>query len=617
MRYIKSPITLFRNQHGAALPMVLILMILMIILSAAAYQVSRGNTGLVAIASSSEKALYAAEQGYNRTLWRLNNEKSDFLAAEDSNPDLIQYDDKDYNLYELEPGPNYRLNVLVPLIEIEGQTDKVEDNNRRIIRSTGWDSRYPERLRTIEVEVYKKTFTQFVMANDKEEDKSGTPINWLSGEVVYGPLHTNDTLYVRGNPVFHGPVTYVKGIDIQPAENMYNPAIFRKGNSQVAETLAFSSSLSNLKAHARIDGHYYNGRACIHLEDGGYNIRYYDRTTNTWHFNNAEYRFLPTNGKVMNWWDIPQSDLWWDWEIAAERAEDSKDVMFQRIFRNNDGSIDDNRTQNFRSFEDFAKTVDPLDLPPNGVIYVDGGTGGHDTTAKYNVELGNVFVSGKLSGRLTIAAANDIYITAHDPCDWSRPGLRSKPNWSQWWDNTPGVTYQDTDFVPVFENGEWTHNEVTGSGDDMLGLVAANYVNVLHYNWLSQHDKDVRYRGSIGSLFQYKDYCWTFMNIGVSVDNAPDNIYLHTAMYAQNESFGFEAYDADLIRGKDTARLVGSIAQKYRGPLGISGFILSGGYKKNYTHDPRFLYDSPPHFPDPVNSGWQSSRWSEIKDHIK
>jgi len=617
MRFISSIIASFRNQHGAALPMVLILMVFMVVFSMAAYQMSQGNTGSIVMASSSEKALYAAEQGYNRTLWRLNNEKSSFLAAEDPTPDPIKYPENSdicYNRYELTVpnSSNYRVHVLVPLVEIEGQTDKVEDNYRRIIRSTGWDSRYPERLRSIEVEVYKKTFTQYVMANNSEKT-GNTKFYWLSEEKVYGPLHTNDTLYVDGTPVFYGPVTYVKGIDITPSSNMYNPAIFKKGNSQVAETLSFSSSLSELKAHAKIDGHYYNGRTCIHLENGGYNVRYYDRSTNTWHYNDAEYRFLPTNGKVMHWWDIPQSDLWWDWEIANEEADKSNHAMFQKIFRDANGT--EISTQNFPSFEDFKKTVDrPLPLPPNGVIYVDGETGGNDTdgVSKYNVNRGNVFVSGKLDGRLTIAAANDIFITAHDPCDWRRPPWDSSFNWSSWWENPAGVTYKDTGFEQVFENGEWTHTKVTQKGEDMLGLVATNNVNVMHFNWLSQHDGDIRFRGSIGDWFQYSDYCWSFMNAGGPVDHAPNNIYIHAAIYAQNESFGFETAYED---PKRDAKLVGSIAQNNRGPMGKSGWF-GGGYKKNYTHDPRLLYDAPPHFPNPANSGWQSSHWNEIKDHI-
>ena len=599
------------NQQGAALTMVLILMVFMVVFSIAAYQMSQGNTGSIAMASSSEKAFYAAEQGYNKTLWRINNEKPSFLAAEDSSPDPITYDGKDYNLYELKPGPNYRINVLVPLMDIAGST--VEDPYRRIIRSTGWDSRYPERLRSIEVEVYKKTFTQFAMANDSERDKAGNPLYWISKEVVYGPLHTNDTLYVSGTPVFHGPVTYVNGITISPSSNLYNPAIFRKGHSKVAEVMSFGSSLSNLKAHAHIDGHYYSGRTCIHLlENGGYNVRYYDTRVPGWFYNGVEYRFRSTkDGNPANWL---QTNLWWYHEIESERADNSNDIMFQRVVRNPDGTINESETNKkengYRSFAAFAATVSSLHLPNNGVIYVDGGTGGNDTLgiSKYNPARGNVFVSGKLDGQLTIAAANDIFITAHNPCDWK------KPSWSSsWYDNPAGVTYRNTGFNQIFENGEWSYTEVTGKGEDMLGLVATNHVDVLHYNWLSQYH-NVRYRGSAGNLLDYDDYCYTFMNLSLPVDHAPDNIYLHAAIYAQEESFGFEAYDRG--REKDTAYVVGSIAQKYRGPQGMSGFLDKDGYKKNYSHDPRFLYDAPPHFPDPANSGWQSSRWDEINNHI-
>ena len=40
---------------------------------------------------------------------------------------------------------------------------------------------------------------------------------------------------------------------------------------------------------------------------------------------------------------------------------------------------------------------------------------------KFDPRYGNVSVSGELDGELTIAAANDIYITGYDPVDWRRP----------------------------------------------------------------------------------------------------------------------------------------------------------------------------------------------------
>lgn len=599
MRNCKSAIIPFRNQRGAALPMVIMVMILMCVLSAAAYQISQGNTGLIAMASSNERALYAAEQGYNRTLWRLNNEATNFLITEDPNPTEEEYgNEKYYNLYELTAGPNYRLNVLVPLVDIAG--NKTEDKTKRIIRSTGWDAKKPDRLRSIEVEVYKKSFTQFAMANDSEKDISGNPLYWLTGEVVYGPLHTNDTLFVTGTPIFYGSVTYVNGIDITPAANIYNPAIFRQGNSQVSAKLSFPPSNPELKAYARINGDYYNGRTCIYLRpDGGYDARYYDQSTQRWFYNDVEYAFVPKNGN--NRWQIS--------ELINEAATNINSVMFQKIERDSDGNINDRI--DFPSFDSFAASVGHLSLPENGVIYVDGATTGGSTgtsfaESKFAINLGNVYLFGQLSGRLTIAAANNIYITAHNPCDWKRP------SWdSSWYASNPGVTYSNTTFTQVFENGAWSHTEVGGnSGKDLLGLVASNYVNVMHYNWPSQYD-EVRFTGDLFGILAPDNYCWTFANSGIPIDHAPDNIFIQAAVYAQDQSFGFEA--ADIGSEKDTCYVVGAIAQKYRGQQG--GFL--DGYIKNYSHDPRLLYDAPPHFPNPANSGWQSSRWDEINDHIQ
>ena len=622
MGYGKSNILSGKKQQGAALPLVLIVMILMIILSAAAYLVSQGNTGIVTMAASNEKALYAAEQGYNKTLWQLNSGEN-FLSG--LTPTETEYDGQDYNLYILPSGVNYRVNILVPLVVIAGQPDEIEDNTRRIIRSTGWDSRYPDRLRSIEVEVYKKTFTQFVMANNSETTKAGTTLYWLTGDSVYGPLHTNDTLYVGSNtPVFYGPVTYKNSINITPAENIYNPAIFRQGNAKTGDELAFGSSLNNLKAYARIDGHYYNGRTCIYLlADGGYNVRYCDQSTNPvrWYYNNAEYRFVettdgnPSKGLSSIPWN---STNWRIAELENEAANSTSATMYQKIFRNENGVI--TGTTNYSSFAALAASVPSLSLPNNGVIYVDGSTGegnsegiiGGYTQAisKYDYALGNVFVSGKLNGRLTIAAANKIFITSHNPCDWKKPAFDSS-----WYDSPAGLSYANTTFTQISVDGEWSHTEVGGSsGEDMLGLAAGNNVSVMHYNWLSQYNNYNCY-STFTDLSDYDNYCWTFLNSGIPVDKSPPaDVYIYAAIYAKEDSFGYEAAQLGLdVTGKGTCFMVGSIAQKYRGMQ----YSIGKGYHKHYSHDPRLLYDAPPHFPDPANTGWYSSRWDEISNHIQ
>ncbi|RMG40422.1 MAG: hypothetical protein D6732_03255, partial [Methanobacteriota archaeon] len=43
-------------------------------------------------------------------------------------------------------------------------------------------------------------------------------IFWITGDTVWGPLHTNGVLHVSGSPVFFGKVTTLKGIDPLPGK---------------------------------------------------------------------------------------------------------------------------------------------------------------------------------------------------------------------------------------------------------------------------------------------------------------------------------------------------------------------------------------------------------------
>ena len=132
-------------------------------------------------------------------------------------------------------------------------------------------------------------------------------------------------------------------------------------------------------------------------------------------------------------------------------------------------------------------------IPSERVIYVDGMPGGNnnpfkysqtgtfgnfDARSKFNVNLGNVFISGTLNERLTIAARNDIYITRYNPTDW-------RNRWTETFTantNNAGLVYGDGGFNYT-ANGITLTNE---SMDDMLGMVAQRYILILHYNWPRQ-----------------------------------------------------------------------------------------------------------------------------------
>lgn len=575
------------NSRGFALPLVLGVMAVLAILSFSAYQISINNQTLLSRTIDTDKALYQAENGYNQCLWELNSTSYTFYKALDKNPEDYTFNGAPYKRYRLPDQDNYRLEILVPMKKLPGVDDLQESNNDLIIRSTGWETSNPNYMRTIEVEVYKRSFTQHVAVNNTEKGANGQKIYWTNRDEMYGPFHTNDTLYVRGAPNFYGLVTYGKGIAMEDVNGntisgnqaILNPYIFHKG---VAKTDALPLPTSNpeLKAHSLINGHYYNGRTCIYLlEEGGYNVRTYDAKNKVWKYNGVEYEIKDENTRQ-----------WTQNERENERNTGNK-AMYHRK---------DNNTSYF-SFDAMAATIDSLELPNNGVIYVDGKQGNGTGSNKFDRELGNVFVSGKLKDRLTITAANDIYITAHDPCDWKRPPAANAL--SNWLDTEPGVTYNDTKFDQVFgSDGLWDYTAVKDSYSDMLGLVANRKIQILHYGWPSNFNY---------SSHSTPNYYWN-----VNQELHPSNVYIYAAMYAATEVFGFEDYDRGSYKGGDIV-LYGSITQQYRGPVGtFSGNNMSTGYNKKYSHDPRMLVDAPPFYPNPSDIGWLSSRWNETENHI-
>ncbi len=347
-------------------------------------------------------------------------------------------------------------------------------------------------------------------------DNDPADIWWQSGEKCFGPYHTNTSLRISGSPEFFGAVSYVEGIEYSGSAT--NDPKFYAGTQQV-EPIGYPSNNSELKAHAEADGYVYTGRTSIMLNSDG--------TITVWN---------------------PSSNS--------------------------------------------NKVTRPL--PPNGVIYVDG-TATNETTKtnpgptdqqlrdaaakRFNQDLGNVFISGTLKGRLTVGAKNDIYITDYDPTYGKDTEAASH--------ETNGIHYASTDFEVDTVTGEI---RVTGTGqEDMLGLIADNNVAVLTYGW--------------------------FNNSGAKM--ATTGIQVYGAVFAINGSFGnsyniFKEQDNTWNPtnsfpspgGKLTVR--GAIIQRKRGIVGIGT-----GFTKDYAHDIRMLYESPPYFLAPVDSGWAINTWKE------
>jgi hypothetical protein len=74
-------------------------------------------------------------------------------------------------------------------------------------------------------------------------------------------------------------------------------------------------------------------------------------------------------------------------------------------------------------------------------------------------------------------------------------------------------------------------------------------------------------------------------------------INIDASIYCQNGSFTAQNYNTGSPRGY--INLIGGIIQNVRGPVGTtSGGHIVTGYSKNYSYDSRFMFSSPPNFPN-------------------
>jgi type II secretory pathway pseudopilin PulG len=212
--------------------------------------------------------------------------------------------------------------------------------------------------------------------------------------------------------------------------------------------------------------------------------------------------------------------------------------------------------------------IQARELPPNGVIYVGGTDPKDNKKSKWGLETGNVFVSGRLAGQLTIAAAGDIYITGKDPTNF--------------------------DYKAAVDNGGIRYADEQGS--DMLGLVAGNCVRILHYGWPSDQEKD--YYTEPG-------------------DVAPKDITIQAVILALNGWFEFEEWNKKPYEVRGTIHLTGSIIQNSPGEVCkfSEGEGRLTGYAKHYEHDRRLYHCTPPYFSQvaqAMSEGWEIVEWKEV-----
>jgi Tfp pilus assembly protein PilX len=262
---------------------------------------------------------------------------------------------------------------------------------------------------------------------------------------------------------------------------------------------------------------------------------------------------------------------------------------------------------------EYSETTN-VPYPPNGVIYVSGGTGGGCPTFSpfgpvpgYNegLECGDVYVHGKYEDSLTIAAENNVIINEN---------------------------------ITTLTESAGSPDEGAPTTNAMLGLIANNFVRVYHpvsktyTKTASSKCKEEAYVSSDGvshkipdktlssteceytnevHLYENASKEWEVVD-ACDAPNAPEDLngpIIYAAMLAVDHAVIVDNFDC----GAPTLghlNVYGALAGLFSDGLTgeISGTTVIHGYAYNANYDNRLQVEEPPHFLNPIQAAWYIQR---------
>ena len=358
---------------------------------------------------------------------------------------------------------------------------------------------------------------QNTAANDGTD---GCNINFITGDLLTGPVHTNDDALMFGTPDFEGAFsTSDPACQTATQAQDYSNTCYRSNGSP---TPTFNpppsyvkdwlppNNTNTLKATAQSLGCVYNGPTRI--------------------------KFVST-GSMQVWSRYTTSVNAGCGTVSALQSAAGATVPILAnllVFVQNAGPPAPNAACTVGSIGDG--------LPVANDAWASNPKSFHTgLTADQYCNEGNAFVQGSVNGRVTVAAENDVIITG-DTTDAG--GL---------------------------------------NGDDILGLVALNYIEIYH---------------PVTGLG------------GNDIGTVPTTFKVQAAVDALNHSFLVQAWETG-THGNRTLSVTGSIAQEFRGTVGTSSGGNTG-YLKSYSYDTRLKYGPPPYYPHWTNANWTVTLYGEI-----
>ena len=132
---------------------------------------------------------------------------------------------------------------------------------------------YKSVSRKVSLTLAQTSCSRFAYLSDSETSASGTPVWFITNDILTGPVYTNGQLNISGNPTFNGPVSSVNSaIDYYNGGPPNDNPIFKNsltlGAPQVSMPTA-ADLTDNIKNNAKAGGMYLTNESRITLLSNG------------------------------------------------------------------------------------------------------------------------------------------------------------------------------------------------------------------------------------------------------------------------------------------------------------------------------------------------------------
>jgi hypothetical protein len=384
-----------------------------------------------------------------------------------------------------------------------------------------------------------------------------SPITFITGDVINGPLHTNDAFLVTGSPRFKGTTT-TSNPSCRSSESGPPPAsacylnggaanpTFERGIAYRAE-IELPTTIGDLRKYVTPGQTPTPG--CLFT--GPTRIKFLTPSSSS----AVQEMQVWSKGSGQSNSPVPNPGC------GSKSALASSGGAKLTVPQNNLIMVQDVPSSQSTPSTSSCKTTSTSNNIGDGLPVVNTGSGFPDydinmNLAESNCRYGTLYVEGTFKGRLTLATDNNVIVT----------------------DN---LTYY---------GGR--------TGTDSLGLIAKNSVRVYHPVKCSAKNSD--------------GDCTGYANITSGANAVRADIEINAAILTLQHSFSVQSYHLGAKLG--ALKLFGSFAQRFRGPVGTNNNsgVVQTGYLKDYTYDTRLRYAPPPYFLDPVRSGWGQKTFGEV-----